>query len=196
MVQEDISSAVDRWLSGDDAAYEPVFRFYYQRLLSFAVRFLKDRPQAEEITMDTLLKAWQNRGVITSSRTFQSYIFVILRNRLVSITRKKKPLLVPIDGLENEWEAESPESIRTTREAVELYQGCISRLSPKRREVFLLSREEGLTHAEIASKLNISVFTVKNHIKAALQSLKTELSSPEMILVLYGTFLLDNASRF
>ncbi|RAK35940.1 UNVERIFIED_ORG: RNA polymerase sigma-70 factor (ECF subfamily) [Chitinophaga ginsengisegetis] len=190
-----IQSYLEKWLGGDESAYQPVFRHYYQRLLSFAIRFLKDRAQAEEITMDTLLKVWQNREIITGAGSFQSYIFVILRNELVSVSRKKKPHMVPIDGFENQWQAENPEYIWETRRVLEQYQHCLSRLSPKRREVFLLSREEGLSHADIARQLGLSVFTVKNHIKAALQFLKTELPHTGVVSVLYGTFLLDSLNR-
>lgn len=187
-----IQRHLEDWLNGDEAAYQLVFRYYYQRLLSFAVRFLKDRKLAEEITMDTLLKVWQNKTIIANTGTFQSYIFVILRNELVSATRKRTLHMVPIDGLEDEWQADTPEAIWATREVLEQYQHCLARLSPKRREVFLLSREEGLSHADIARQLGLSVFTVKNHIKAALQFLKAELPQTGVMSVLYGTFLLDS----
>lgn len=186
-----IQQHLENWLEGDDASFQPVFRHYYQRLLSFAVRFLRDRPLAEEITMDVLLKVWQNRQAVTNHATFQSYLFVILRNQLVSVSRKKQPLLVPIGDAEHELPDDDPDSVQSVREVLQHYHNCLSRLSPKRRQVFLLSREHGLTHAEIAHQLGLSVFTVKNHIKAALQLLKSELPQAGVVL-LYGTFLLDN----
>jgi len=190
-----IYTELGQWLAGDEASFEHIFRYYYRRMLSFSIRFLKNRQQAEEITMDVLLKVWQKKDTLENAATFQSYLFVMLRNELVSFSRKKKQVMIPVDLLIHELADHSQEYQRDMKSAVEEYQLTISRLSPKRREVFRLSREEGLTHAEIADRLGLSIFTVKNHIKDALQILRAELKHPATISALYGTLLLDFVIR-
>lgn len=186
-----VQKHLENWLEGDEPSFQYVFHHYYQRLLSFAFRFLKDRALAEEVTMDTLLKAWQKKDEITDTSTFQSWLFVILRNRMVSLLRKKQPALVPISEREEELSTEEADSGWITREMIQRYQDCINRMPPKQKRVFLMSREEGLSHAEIASQLGVSVFTVKNQIKASLQFLRTELAQTGLLPVIYGTILLD-----
>jgi RNA polymerase sigma-70 factor (ECF subfamily) len=66
------------------------------------------------------------------------------------------------------------------RQLEDLYQIAIEKLPPRRRDVFRLSRQEGLSHQQIASRLGISVRTVENHLAAALQSLRDFFSRQDM----------------
>lgn len=60
-------------------------------------------------------------------------------------------------------------------EVREKVEAAIEKLPPKRKEIFLLSRSEGLTYKEIAEKLSLSIKTVEAHMRLALQDLRAEL---------------------
>ncbi len=70
MPNEDISRQVNRWVQGDDTAFEAVFHYYRPRLLRYTFRYLKNETASEDLTTEVLVKIWQNRLSVTNTATF------------------------------------------------------------------------------------------------------------------------------
>ena len=164
------------WLAGDDIHFKPLFEYYFPRLKRYAVTFTGDDPVSEELAMNVLLKVWQQKDRISDVRDFNSYLFTVMRHEVISMIRRKR--LATSDLADAPDETPSSENINNTinyRELLNRYHQCLDKLPPRRREAFILNREKGMSYAEIAAILNVSVFTVQNHIASSLKFMRTEL---------------------
>jgi len=169
---------VRRIRAGDERALETVFKAHYAGMASFTQRFVRSADLAEELVQDVFLKLWTKREQLAEIETLRTYLFRAARNTALNYLRRQK--------LERRWQEEQgvdddpPTSYaadeETTEQEVALaVQQAINKLPPRCREIFLLSRDGGLTYAEIARSLEISVKTVETQMGRALKSLRTSL---------------------
>ncbi|NUQ13193.1 MAG: RNA polymerase sigma-70 factor [Gemmatimonadaceae bacterium] len=169
---------VRRIRAGDERALEIVFRAHYAPMASFVQRYVRSADLAEELVQDVFLKLWSRREQLAEIETFRTYLFRAARNTALNHLRRVK--------LERRWQEEQSlseepsSSFAADEEASEgevaaAVQAAIQRLPPRCREIFLMSRDGGLTYAEIARALEISVKTVETQMGRALKSLRTSL---------------------
>jgi RNA polymerase sigma-70 factor (ECF subfamily) len=169
---------VRRIRAGDERALETVFKAHYAGMASFVQRFVRSPDLAEELVQDVFLKLWSKREQLAEIETFRTYLFRAARNTALNYLRRAK--------LERRWREEQgtdddpPTTFAADDETVEqevaaAVQEAINRLPPRCREIFLLSRDGGLTYAEIARSLEISVKTVETQMGRALKSLRASL---------------------
>ncbi len=160
----------------------------------FAMRMLKSTTFSEDVFQDTFSAVWKTREFIDPEAPFGPYVYTIMRNRIVNMLvdfdkneRLKESLLSSsLDYAENGEQTD----IIVTRELMELLENALHTLTPQQHKVFRLSREQGLSHKEIAEELNISVNTVQRHISASLQILRKVLQKHgdiyiDMVLLLF-----------
>jgi len=162
--------------------YEQLFRQFYKPLCSHAVRYVYARDVAEDIVSDVFLNFWRGQAHLTVSTTFQAYLFGAVRNRVLNHLRN--------EALHEAVEAASPvgaeaaEDPQQILQFTELYvriQTTITSLPPQCQRVFILSRFEGKTYAQIADQLDISVKTVETHLSKALTTLRRMLAEDAAI---------------
>jgi RNA polymerase sigma-70 factor, ECF subfamily len=168
-------------------ALEQLFTFYYPRLYGFSKSFLKLEEGIDDILQEVFLKIWENRKNIKTPDTFNSYIFTITRNRLLNELRSRlndKKLKDKIKNLSVAEELISFELADYT-ELKEKMDLLVGELPERQREVFRLSRVEGLSYKEIGEKLNISEKTIEYHIHQSISFLKKRLKSLGLISLLY-----------
>lgn len=169
-------------------AFDTIYQKYCKRLYAFVIRYVKREEDAEEIVQEVFIKIWENRSKINVYSSFESYLFTISYNSAISILRKRVHEQKYIEYLKSLQEADSLSELTDElyfRELNSKIQSLLTYLTPRQREIFLLSREDGLTHEEIARKLGISVNTVKNHIVATLNFLKSNIDSRLVINALF-----------
>ena len=155
-------------------AFEYFFYNYYNNLLYVANQYLNDLDEAEEIVQEVFYRVWYYRKNIDPSLSFKSYIITIAK-RLIFNKTKKEINRVTYEKYYKANHKESQNSLEDYLEFHELDQQInnkIDLLPPKRKEIFIMSRQEGMSHKEIACKLNISTNTVENHISKAIKFLK------------------------
>lgn len=175
---EDFSTTaalVNNWITYGDTCFKPLFDHCYPRLLQYAARFINDHALAEELAMNVLYKIWRHKEHIAALTDFNSYLFMMMRNETVSTLRRKKAATQPLLPEDPAYAATSADDSIGYRELLERYRLCLEQLPPRRRQAFILNRENGLSYAEIAAQLNVSVFTVQNHIAASLKYLRSQL---------------------
>ena len=169
---------VRRIRAGDERALEVVFRSHYSGMASFVQRFVRSPDLAEELVQDVFLKLWSKREQLADIETLRTYLFRAARNTALNYLRRVK--------LERRWaeeqgtEADPPATFAADDDTVEqevaaAVKQAIDRLPPRCREIFLMSRDGGLTYAEIARSLDISVKTVETQMGRALKSLRASL---------------------
>jgi RNA polymerase sigma-70 factor, ECF subfamily len=173
---------------GDIVAFDTIYERYCHRLYGFVLRYLKYGDDAEEIVQEVFLKIWESRQKISNYSTFDSFIFTIAYNSTISLLRRRVTEQKYLDNLRLRQQiASTPHLIDEIqfRELDEKVRSLLIRLTPRQLEIFRLSREDGLTHEEIAKKLNISSNTVKNHLVTALAFLKSELDNGLIVNLLF-----------
>ena len=170
-------SLILRLTEGDEDAFCELYATYKNRLIYFAMRFLKSREYAEDVFQDAFTVVWQSRRFINPDASFSSYLYTIMRNRILNQLRnaaneeklKESILLQALDYTED-----------TKREVMlndlkSLISHALQQLTPRQREIFEMSREAQLSHKEIADKLGISINTVQEHISTSLKLIRTYL---------------------
>ena len=170
-------SLILRLIEGDEDAFCELYATYKNRLIYFAMRFLKSREYAEDVFQDAFTVVWQSRRFINPDASFFSYLYTIMRNRILNQLRnaaneeklKESILSQALDYTED-----------TKREVMlndlkSLISHALQQLTPRQREIFEMSREAQLSHKEIADKLGISVNTVQEHISTSLKLIRTYL---------------------
>ncbi|MDH6303711.1 RNA polymerase sigma-70 factor (ECF subfamily) [Parabacteroides sp. PF5-5] len=180
---------INRLHLDDHQAMKQVFRLYYAPLCNYAKRYVESITIAEEIVSDVLYKIWQNRHYI-QAKTFREYLYTATRNTAINyLTQQQNQRRLAdewAEQLRHELIDETPLNDLILSEIEVKYHDLINHLPEQCRKVFLLSRTENRTYEEIATQMNISVNTVKHHIKVALQKLRDGLSE---FLIWFALFI-------
>lgn len=150
--------------------FEINFNRLYLPLGMYGLRIVGDADIAEDIVQDCFLKVWEflkNGGDIDN---FSSFMYRSVRNGCISFLRKR-PQTVGEEMIPDISEEDIDTSVRDAR-----IWKAIDDLPPKCREVFLLSKRDGLNNDEIARNMDISIKTVKNQMTKAYSRLRDALS--------------------
>jgi RNA polymerase sigma-70 factor (ECF subfamily) len=168
---------LDRLRQGDRDAFDAVFRAHYPTLVGVAERIVGERAVGEEVAQDVMLELWRRHETISVDESLRAYLVRAARNRALNHLRHERMKIrtAPRAAGETVTQAEAP-----SRLAEEEIQAAVRRavdgLPERCREVFELSRGQGLRYAEIASVLGISVKTVEAQMGKALRVLRERLA--------------------
>jgi len=168
--------------AGNESAFREIFDQNFRKLYAFSFRLLKNKEQAEEVVNDTLMNVWTNRERLNPDFPIAPYLYTISRRLALNALRQIATSQKAIDQLWVSMENASND----TEESVLLSdlqrftESALVTLPPQQQMVFRLSRFEGLNYDEIADRLNISRNTVKNHLVAALKTLKTHFNQSDV----------------
>lgn len=179
--------------AGNESAFRAVFDQNFKKLYAFSFRLLKNKEQAEEVVHDALLSVWLNREKLNENLSVTPYLYTITRrltlNSLRQIANSQK--LVERLWLDIEKVSNITEEAILLTDLQKFTASSIEILPPQQQSVFKMSRYEGLSYEEIAEKLNISRNTVKNHLIAALKTLRTHFNTSDMsCFFIISSFLL------
>lgn len=173
---------------GNIRAFDAIYEKYSKRLYVFVFRYIKQKTDAEEIVQEVFLKIWESREKIDLYSSFDSFLFTIAYNNTISLLRKRVNEKKYLEHLKQKQQVNEGEGIIAEmhfKEIEKRVKFLLEQLTPRQKEIFYLSREEGLTHEEIAKKLNISANTVKNHLVATLAFLKSGISGNMLAIMLF-----------
>ncbi len=166
-----------RLREGDEAAFDTIFRNWYEQLVALGDRMVRDRAAAEEIAQEVMLELWRRRDRLAADGSAQAYLYTATRNRALNYLRhlrvraKGEPFLLP-----DETASERADSRAVESEIEAAIRGAITELPPRCREVFELSRMQGLKYGEIAQTLGVSVKAVEAQVGKALKLLRERLA--------------------
>lgn len=150
--------------------FDVFFRRLYLPLGMYALRIVDDADCAEDLVAEAFMKAWQAVESGAEIDNFKGYMYRSVRNECISYVRSRKEFV----GLDCVPEADD-EAVDTSVRDARIWQ-AIDELPVRCREIFLLSKRDGLTNEEIAEELNISIKTVKNQMTKAFCRLRESLS--------------------
>jgi RNA polymerase sigma-70 factor (ECF subfamily) len=149
-------------------------------LYAHALAYLKSTQRAEEVTQDIFLKIWLHREKLAEVRNLENYLFIVARNQIVNETRRR---ILELYGQPEEAIASTaltPDLQTEYKESYGLLLRGIELLPEKRRQVFKMSRLEGMSNERIAAELGMHKDTVYQYITKALLFLKVYLSEHKL----------------
>lgn len=167
---------IDQLKRGNESAFETIFNTYYASLCFFAGQFLNDDEIAEEIVQDLFVTIWSKRNEIRVDSSLKNYLFRSVKNYCLNQIqhfriREKYAAKVKEDVQHEIQESDYFLEVGLIKKIDE----SIESLPGKRKQIFKLSREEGLKYKEIAEKLNLSIKTVEAQMGLALKQLREDL---------------------
>ena len=177
----------------DEEAFRQIFEFYVKKVYQFVYGYLKDKFEAEDVTQNIFQKIWEKRLMIDLNQSFSGFLFTIAYRSVIDHIRKEasKKQWDRIRDIDDEEPLShlTADSLLNNHQFESLYQKALNALTPKRKEIFVLSRHEGLSNKEIAEKLDISLKTVENHMTAALFTLREFFNNSELVLIICAVAL-------
>jgi RNA polymerase sigma-70 factor (ECF subfamily) len=133
--------------------------------------FTKDSAESEDIVQNVFVKIWTRRNKLNENISIKSYLYKSVYNEFIDYYRKNKPL-VPLDEKYiKEIDSFLEEDEMSLQKAIIKLNEAIDKLPSKCREIFILSKKEGLSNDEISKHLNISIKTVEGHITRSFKTL-------------------------
>ncbi|MCW1734359.1 RNA polymerase sigma factor [Anaerorudis cellulosivorans] len=171
--------------NGDQKAFEKLFERYHKKLYAYLMRLLDSKEDAEEIVQESFIKIWEKREEFIEGYSFDAFLFKIAKNTFLNFTREKVNRRVFEDHFQliNEVESGKTDDYVIFKETREIIRLIIEGMPPRRREVFMMRKVEGLSRKEISEKLGISVITVDSQLLKANTYLKDELKKYGLLLI-------------
>lgn len=169
---------------GSESAFRKLFYQYRPRLIAFVLGLSRKEQSAEDIVHDIFLDLWKNRERLPEIEHFSTYLFKAVQYKAHrQLQRRAKEVLILAELRREEYgEIETEQQETLSLKAVQDFlRQSLAKLTPQQRKIFVLSREKGLTHTQIAEKLGIQTQTVSNHLTDALRILREEIE------VFYGS---------
>ncbi|MGJ7030243.1 RNA polymerase sigma-70 factor [Niabella hirudinis] len=157
---------------GQQDAFNRLFYRYYERLVGFAMQYVKQLEAAEDVVATLFVNIWQKRSQLPEIRSPQVYLFVATRNGCLNHLRRFAKPALPAHHYPHLLNENPVNTLHTEYKELEaILHAAIERLPEQRKMVFKLIREEGLKAREVAAILSISVRTVENQLYKALKTL-------------------------
>ncbi len=177
----------DQLRNGNKKALDEIYALYYSKIRRFAYSYLKDDDDVNDIIQDVFIKIWESRYKLKKHTQLEPLLYTITKNSVLSLFRKKSTEKKYLDYLQNCATANNSgtEELTDFEFIKEQYQNLIPKLPPERRDIFILSREKGLTNKEIAKRKNISEKTIENQITKALSFFKEQLEKSGVCSIIY-----------
>jgi len=164
----------------DEQAFKALFDAHRGRLYTYILGMIRSKEVAEELVMDVFLKIWLAKDVVIQIENFDAFLFRVAYNKSIDFLRSAARDPVFRNLLWNDIEMAGDVHADSTvmqREYENKLREAVSLLTPQRKEVYVLSREKGFSHADIARKLHLSKSTVSNHIVEAQRFIRSYLVS-------------------
>ena len=158
----------------EKGAFRELFERYTPRIYKFALSYLKNKNDAEELVQIVFLKIWKKRNSIDTSQNIKAYIFTITVNSIYDFIRRKK-IEYSFQNRSRQIQTYTENNTWNTIVYSEMQQNLsnfINKLPQQQQRIFHLSKMEGFTNDEIAIKTGLSKRTVENHLYRAVSFLK------------------------
>lgn len=159
---------------GDTRAYEALFNLYYKPLCRYCRKFVDSMEVAEEVVGDVFFAIWKNRQKYEIQSSGLSYLFTATRNRAYDYLRRgQRDRTVALEEAREAEDAAPSTQLMMEADEVQIrLRTAIESLPPSCRQIFCLSRDEGMKYHEIADHLNLSVKTVETQMGRALRQIR------------------------
>lgn len=167
---------------GDSNAFRYIFKLYYSKVRAFSYGFLKDKDEADELAQMIFIKLWEKRELFTFVKNFDSYLFTLSKYTIFNYIEARHVVPITIEDVPESSDTITPYDELVAEDLQLLIDLTVNGMPAQRKQIYQLSRQQGLTNDEIAERLGIQKKTVENHLNLALKELRNVIS---MVLILY-----------
>jgi RNA polymerase sigma-70 factor (family 1) len=178
--------------------FTKIYTDNYAKLYRYALVLTKDPQRAQDITQQTFMKLWENMNRVNFERDGDIFtlLFVIAKRIEIDETRKhyilKRKYELDIQQIRPEADtSRTPDVILSNKDWLNNLNSFIENLPEQKRRVYSLNKLHGFTHKEIADMLNISVDTVRSHLKQAAGMLKRYIHTRNLFSLLWWLLYLN-----
>jgi RNA polymerase sigma-70 factor (ECF subfamily) len=189
---EDNTFLIERLKKGEEKAYMFLLDHYHRRLHAYAFTLVNDYSLAQDIVQNVFLKTWQFKKKLNPKYSIQNFLYKAVYNEFINTYKKDQAMMF----LQLKYYESLSEIVEDTDEyslarLIDVVTSEIEKLPPKCRQIFTLSKSEGLTNREISEHLNISLKTVEAQITKAFGILRKELGNKyeTILLLIFRPFL-------
>lgn len=169
---------IGKMIAGDRKSLKYFFDKYYKELCNYANLYLHDEMLSEEVVQDIFVYFWEKRSQIEIHSSVKAYLFGASKYKTLNTLRSQKKWETLADyGMTKDYSSEENAAEQCLRddEFRQLLADALCKLPEKCRQVFLLSKQRGLTNKQVADELGISVKTVEGQMTIALKKLRQSL---------------------
>lgn len=167
--ENDLLAATAR---GDEFAFRQIFDGYRQVVYTYAMHLLKDPDLADDTVQNVFMKIWANRQKLTGINAFKSWLFIVVKHRILDALKAQLREQAALNGLPSTGQTAETEETILYREYDRLINEAFNHLTPQQKLIYRLNKREGLNADEIATKLKISPHTVKTHLVHAVRNIR------------------------
>lgn len=172
----DIKTIEALWNS-NHKAFEAVFITYYNKTKALIYGYIKSESDAEELTEDLFVNLWINRQSIDTSKSFDAYLHTIARNAAINYLIHKYVHLAYTNKFQFQECSSTSEEDLIARELGLLIDDLVEKMPEQRKQIYILSRNEGLSNTEIAERLNTTKRNVESQLSLALKEIRKAIST-------------------
>ena len=158
-------------------AFKSLYDRYSRKLYYFSLKYLCNNDEAEELVQSVFINIWEHRGSLNESMSVKNYIYRSAVNYIYNYIKKKAVRMRFIESEIQKGETLSNHTYEQVffHDLERSVNAIVGTLPSQQQKIFQLSRYEGLTHEEIAKKLDLSVRTVENQVFRALKVIRNKL---------------------
>ena len=185
----DHNTLINQLISENEEGYVLLVELYYKKLLVYAYSLCSDYAQAQDIVQNVFLRVWERRGNLMVKQSVSGLLHRAVYNEFIDTVRKNKPSY-PLDELY--WSTLNSVVDEANNQLLEdkitLVKKEVQHLPTKCKQVFLLSKRDGLTNVEIATYLNVSIKTVEYQIAHAYKVIRkrAEVKIKKLVLMFFS----------
>ncbi|RAJ30311.1 RNA polymerase sigma factor [Pedobacter cryoconitis] len=171
----------------DESAFAEIYSRYAENMAGFACSKLFSLEDARDLIHDLFVKLWENRNQLVVTSNLKTYLYLLVRHRIIDKIRKNITREEYADSLKSLRYAyhNSIEQKIYLKELENTIEKSLNELSPRVKEIYQMSRVEELSIKEIAEKLGLAEQTVKNQLSTALKHLQKVLAQVSVTALLY-----------
>lgn len=170
------TSTLEALQQGSHEAFEAVFLAYYPKVKAFIYGYIKSAPDAEELAEELFVNLWINHAAIDTSKSFDSFLHTIARNSAINFLKHKYVHDAYLSAAPAAGCSSTSEEDFIARELGLLIDDAVEKMPPQRKKIYQLSRHEGLSNEEIATRLNTTKRNVESQLSLALKEIRKVIS--------------------
>lgn len=180
---------------GNENAFKGFYLKVLPNLVNLGRKILKSEDAVSEVIQEALIRLWVHREKLRGVGSAHAWVYRIFSNECFRYLKKYGLQHVPLDDVAeidtySTQVYNSTEQFCAVRETRQIIHSAVSSLSPRQREIYVLSREQGLKVSEIAVKLGLSNRYVKKTLSLALHNIRHILAKSGKVSLLIGVFLI------
>jgi RNA polymerase sigma-70 factor, ECF subfamily len=179
-MESDDKELLEKFLEGDDLAYEALVKKYLKPVYNFLYQFVSDREILDDLTQITFIKAWKNISKFDKSRNFKVWVFSIAKNTAYDHFKKKKT--IPFSAFTDEEgnnkleniseDSILPHEILIRADSAKILEEALKKIPDIYRIILLMRYRDDFSLQEISKVLGVPYNTAKSQHQRGLKILK------------------------